>query len=145
MYLVYYYPEQKLLYNLDNLINTDYEQLYTIPDIGQVIAKSIEEYFKNSENMDVINKLKQYNINMSYIGKQKNLNDLFINKIFVLTGTLETLTRDEAKDLIESLGGKVTSSVSKSTDVVVVGTSPGSKYEKAKQLNIEIFINMISS
>ena len=76
---------------------------------------------------------------MNYIGKEKNINELFLDKIFVLTGTLEKMSRNEAKDLIETLGGKNTSSVSKKTDVVIVGSNPGSKYEDAKKLNITIW------
>jgi len=76
---------------------------------------------------------------MNYIGKVKNINELFVDKTFVLTGTLEKMTRNEAKDLIESLGGKNTSSVSKKTDVVIVGSSPGSKYDDAVKLGITIW------
>ena len=76
---------------------------------------------------------------MNYIGKEKKENELIKNKTFVLTGTLEKLTRNEAKDLIEQNGGNVTNSVSKKTDVVVVGLSPGSKYDKAKELGISIW------
>ena len=78
-------------------------------------------------------------MNTKYIGKKKQENELFKNKTFVLTGTLEQLTRNEAKELIEMYGGKVTGSVSKSTSVVIVGESPGSKFEKAKELEIEIW------
>ena len=90
-------------------------------------------------NIKLINILKENNINIDYIGKEKNINELFLNKTFVLTGTLEKLTRNEAKDLIETLGGKNTSSVSKKTDVVIVGTSPGSKYDDAVNLGITIW------
>ena len=76
---------------------------------------------------------------MTYLGKDIISNDNFANKTFVLTGTLETVTRNEASELIESLGGKVTSSVTKKTDVVIVGSEPGSKYEKAKELGITIW------
>ena len=76
---------------------------------------------------------------MTYIGKEKNINELFLDKIFVLTGTLEKMTRNEAKELIETLGGKNTSSVSKKTDVVIVGSSPGSKYQDALNLGITIW------
>ena len=76
---------------------------------------------------------------MNYLGKEKNINEIFLDKTFVLTGTLNSLSREKAKDLIESLGGKNTSSVSKNTDVVIVGDSPGSKYDKAKNLGITIW------
>lgn len=122
---------------MDNLINSDIETLSDIPDIGEVIASSIVDYFKN--NMNLINKLKEFNLNMNYIGKDKNINENFNGKTFVLTGTLSSVSRDEAKELIESLGGINTSSVSKKTDVVIVGDSPGSKYDKAKELGITIW------
>ena len=125
--------------NIDKLINTDIEELATIPDIGDIIAKSIVDYFNTDKNICIINKLKEYNVNINYIGKEKNINELFLDKTFVLTGTLTRLTRNEAKELIESLGGKNTSSVSKKTDVVIVGDSPGSKYDDAVKLGITIW------
>ena len=125
--------------NIDNLMNSDIEELSSIPNIGEIIANSIVDYFNTEKNIKLINKLKENNINMNYIGKEKNINELFLDKTFVLTGTLEKLTRNEAKDLIESLGGKNTSSVSKKTDVVIVGTSPGSKYNTAVELGITIW------
>ena len=76
---------------------------------------------------------------MKYLGSEEIYNEEFSNKTFVLTGTLQSLTRDEAKEKIESLGGIVTNSVSKKTDVVIVGESPGSKYDKALELNITIW------
>ena len=125
--------------NIDNLMNSNIEELSGIPDIGDIIANSVIDYFTTEKNIKLINKLKENNINKNYIGKEKNINDLFLDKTFVLTGTLEKMTRNEAKDLIESLGGKNTSSVSKKTDVVIVGTSPGSKYNTAVELGITIW------
>ena len=124
---------------LDNLINASEEELTNIPDIGGIIAKSIKEYFDNTENIEIINKLKELGINMTYLGKKIEKNDNFFGKTFVLTGSLELFTRDEAKDIIESLGGKTVDSVSKKTSVVIVGSSPGSKYTKAKELDIPIW------
>ena len=124
---------------MDNIINSNLEELSSIPDIGEIIAKSINDYFADEKNINLINKLKENNLNMNYIGKNKNINELFENKTFVLTGTLVNLTRNEAKDLIEELGGKNTSSVSKKTDVVIVGSEPGSKYDTAKILGITIW------
>lgn len=120
--------------NIDNLMNASCEELCSITDIGDVIAKSVYEYF--SLNKELIDKLKKEGVNTNYIGKIKNINEEFNEKTFVLTGTLESLTRNEAKDIIESLGGKITSSVSKKTDVVIVGSNPGSKYDEAKKLDI---------
>lgn len=125
--------------DIDKLINTDKEELSSIPDVGEVIANSIVDYFSEDKNLDLINKLKENNVNIKYIGKEKNINELFLNKTFVLTGTLTKLTRNEAKELIEELGGKNTGSVSKKTDVVIVGDSPGSKYDDAIKLGITIW------
>ena len=124
---------------LDNLINASEEELTNIPDIGGIIAKSIREYFDNTDNMEIINKLKELGLNMNYLGKKIEKNDNFFGKTFVLTGSLELFTRDEAKDIIESLGGKTVDSVSKKTSVVIVGSSPGSKYTKAQELGITIW------
>lgn len=125
--------------NIDNLIKSSLEDLSSIPDIGEIIAKSIRNYFDDEKNIELIEQLKEYDLNMNYIGKEKNINQLFTDKTFVLTGTLVNLTRNEAKDLIEQLGGKNTSSVSKKTDVVIVGSEPGSKYDTAKNLGITIW------
>ncbi len=126
---------------LDNLMNAEFNDLKNIKDIGGIIAKSIIEYFKNVENIKIINELKEIGINTKYTGliDIKEKNDYVYNKTFVLTGTLERYTRDELKEKLENLGGKVTGSVSKKTDVVIVGTDPGSKYDKAIELNIEIW------
>ena len=96
----------------------------------------------------MINKLKEYNLNMEFIGKKQNLSDLFDGKTFVLTGTLN-MPREEAKEMIENRGGKVTGSVTSKTSVVIVGVNPGSKYDKAKELGIdiwdeELFVNNIN-
>ena len=123
--------------NMDSLMNASLEDLMNITDIGDKIALSIKEYF--NDNIELINNLKSLGINMNYIGKEKKENELIKNKTFVLTGTLEKLTRNDAKELIEQNGGNVTNSVSKKTDVVVVGLSPGSKYDKAKELGISIW------
>ena len=125
--------------NIDKLVDTNMEELSTIPDIGDIIAQSIFDYFNNQKNIELINKLKENNVNTEFIGKEKNINDLFLDKTFVLTGTLTKLTRNEAKELIEQLGGKNTSSVSKKTDVVIVGDSPGGKYDEAIKLGITIW------
>lgn len=134
--------------NIDNIINADFDSLCSISDIGDIIAQSIVEYFNNDENIELINKLKSYNVNMKYKGVEKNISELFDNKTFVLTGTLN-MPREEAKNLIENRGGKVTGSVTSKTDVVIVGENPGSKYEKAKKLNIaiwdeDLFVNNIN-
>lgn len=124
---------------LDNLINSKVEELVSIPDIGETIAKSIVNYFSNNENIEEINRLKNIGINMSYLGTEIINNENFKDKSFVLTGTLEEFSRDEAKEIIENNGGKTVGSVSKKTSVVIVGKEPGSKYNKAVELGIEIW------
>ena len=134
---------------LDNLMNATLEELTSINDIGEIIAKSIIDYFKDEENIKIINKLKELGINMNYINNSGyEEKDEFKGKTFVLTGTLINITRDKASEIIENLGGKVSSSVSSKTSVVIVGASPGSKYNKALELGIPIwkeeeFINKI--
>ncbi len=122
---------------MDNLMNAKYEDLKGITDIGDKIARSIVNYF--SDNKELIIELKDIGINMNYLGYDVVYNELFKDKHFVLTGTLENMTRNEAKKLIEENGGDVTSTVSSITTAVIVGTSPGSKYDKAVKLGIPIW------
>ncbi len=135
---------------LDNLSNATYEELVEIPDVGEIIAKSIIDYFNDEDNKNIIDRLKKYGINMDYTsGEEVVADENFNGKTFVLTGTLNQITRDKASEIIENKGGKVTSSVTKKTSVVVVGDNPGSKYDKAVSLNIEIwneekFMDLIS-
>ena len=124
---------------LDNLFNADLDTLTNIPDIGGIIAKSIRDYATHEENIQIINDLKEENVNMTYLGQKVEENENFAGKSFVLTGTLNDFSRDEASALIESFGGKTVNSVSKKTSVVIVGDAPGSKYDKAKELGIEIW------
>lgn len=125
--------------SLDNIMNTNVEELTNIPDIGPIIADNIVIYFKDDKNIEVINKLISYGVNTLYIDTSSNGNENFMGKTFVLTGTLNNITRDKASVLIENSGGKVTSSVTKKTSVVIVGDNPGSKYTKALNLGIEIW------
>ena len=123
--------------NMDNLIKATFDDLRNITDIGDKIAKSIRDYFL--ENIDLIEELKSLGLNMNYLGNKTNINDNFNNLHFVLTGTLNTYTRNEAKKLIEDAGGDVTSSVSSNTAAVIVGLSPGSKYDKAIKLGVPVW------
>ena len=122
--------------NIDELMKASYEELLNIKDIGEMIAKSVVDYFAN--NQELIQQLKNYGINMTYLG-EINIDDNFNEKTFVLTGTLISITRNEAKEKIEKLGGNVSSSVSQKTDIVIVGENPGSKYDAAIKLNIPIW------
>ncbi len=124
---------------MENLEKATIEELQEIPDIGKIIAESIIEFFKEEENQKVLKTLKEFQVNMTYQGKKIKQDTNFFNKSFVLTGTLTKFSRDEAKEKIESLGGKTVGSVSSKTSVVIVGDSPGSKYEKAKALQIPIW------
>ena len=124
---------------LDNLFNADLETLTNIPDIGGIIAKSIRDYATHEENIQIINDLKEEKVNMTYLGQKVEENENFAGKSFVLTGTLTDFSRDEASAIIESFGGKTVNSVSKKTSVVIVGDAPGSKFDKAKELGIEIW------
>lgn len=124
---------------MDNFMNASYEELVDIKDIGETIAKCIKDYFDDEKNIEIINKLKAYGVNMQYLGGDIVEDENFANKTFVLTGSLANITRDEARNKIELLGGVTTNSVSKKTDVVIVGEAPGSKYDKAKELGITIW------
>ena len=120
-------------------MNATIEELSSIHDIGSIIAKCIVEYFNDEHNVEIIDQLKEEGINTIYLGNNIEEDENFLNKTFVVTGSLVKFTRDEAKEQIEQKGGKTSSSVSKKTSVVVVGANPGSKYDKAKELGIEIW------
>lgn len=121
------------------------EELQNTVDIGPIVAKSIFEWFRDKHNAVFLQKLKEKGI---IILGEKKQDTKFKNLSFVLTGTLESMSREEAKERIESLGGEVLSSVSKNLEYLVVGDNPGSKYDKAKQLGVKIlyekeFLKMI--
>ena len=128
----------KVYRHLDNLLTATYDELKEIPDIGEIIAESIVSYFKEPKNLELVDNLRNLNVNFEYIGKEQQLDDEFNGKTFVLTGTL-SIPRDSAKEMIELRGGKVTGSVTSKTNVVIVGENPGSKYDKAISLNIEVW------
>lgn len=124
---------------MDNLKKATHEDLTKIPDVGEIIAKSVINYFTDDHNNAIVEELKELNINMNYLGQKIEQKLDFAGKSFVLTGSLTIFTREEAQEKIESLGGKTVNSVSKKTSVVIVGENPGSKYTKAKELEIEIW------
>lgn len=125
--------------SMDNLINASMEELESIRDIGHVTALSVYKYLK--ENKELIEKLKSLGVNMKYLGKNMGVNDFISGKKFVITGTIEGYGRKEIKEIIESFNGSVSESVSKNTDIVIVGSNPGSKYQDALKLNIMIWDN----
>lgn len=133
--------------NIDNLKNASLEELSQSQDVGEITAKSIYTFFKQEQTLDLINKLEEYGVNMKLI-KQEGSDDRFKGKVFVLTGSLEKYSRDEASEIIEKYGGKTSSSVSKNTDYVLAGEDAGSKMRKAQELGVNIiseseFDNMI--
>ena len=123
--------------NMDNIINASLEELADIPNVGNAIGLAVFEYFKDPVNLALIERLKELGLNMNYI-TTKVKESYFTNKKVVLTGSLQTMTRDEAKAKIEEFGGTCVSSVSKNTNIVVYGENAGSKYDKAVQLGIEL-------
>ena len=125
--------------NIDNIMNSTYDDLVGVRDIGTVIAKSVVDYFSNEDNVKLISNLKEIGVNMKYDGPVEVLDDEFSGKTFVLTGTLENYKRNDLKGIIESKGGNVSGSVSKNTDVVIAGSDPGSKYDNALKLGITIW------
>ena len=124
---------------MDSLMSASMEELESIRDIGHVTALSVYEYLR--ANKELIEKLKSLGINMNYLGKNMGLNDFISGKKFVITGTIDGYGRKEIKEIIESFNGSVSESVSKNTDVVIVGSNPGSKYQDALKLNIMIWDN----
>ena len=125
--------------SLDKLMEASLEDLLKINDVGEVVASSIYNYFRDEHNIDIINELKSYNINILYLGTNKvDETSYFFNKKVVLTGTLEKFGRKEATIMLENLGAHVSGSVSKATDIVIAGVEAGSKLVKAQKLGIEI-------
>ena len=134
--------------SIDNLMNADLEELSMQADVGEITAKSIYEFFKQDQTIDLISKLKQAGVNMEST-QEENTDNRFEGMTFVLTGALEEFTRDEASDIIEKFGGKTSGSVSKKTTYVLAGEDAGSKLTKAQSLGVTIiseaeFKDMIS-
>lgn len=124
--------------SLELLSNAKEEDLSRIDDIGDVIAKSVFDYFHNENNQILLNKLKDHGLNMVYTSSVKKEVTPFTGKTVVLTGALTKYTRDEASEIIENMGGKTSSSVSKKTDYVLYGDNAGSKLTKAESLGIKL-------
>jgi len=123
--------------SIDEIVNASFLELSKIDDIGDIIARSVVDYFSKVENIELINKLKELGLNMNSL-KVEVKESYFTGKKVVLTGSLSHFERSEAKSIIERLGGKTVDSVSKKTDIVIVGENAGSKYDKALSLGIEI-------
>ena len=130
---------------LEKIMKASVEDLRSVEGVGDVVANSIYDWFQSAANLELIEKLLEHVNVLKFISPLESLkakvsssSNNFIDKTFVLTGSLSTMTRDEAKDLIKSLGGDVSSSVSIKTDYVLSGESSGSKYEKALELGVKI-------
>ena len=129
--------------HLDEIMKASKEDISAIDAIGPVIADSLVKYFENEEVHELVSELKRAELNLAYLGQtSEDLSQIespFKDKVIVLTGKLTHFNRNEAKEKIEALGGKVTGSVSKKTDIVVAGEEAGSKLEKAEKLEITVW------
>jgi len=134
---------------LDKIMNATMADLTAIPGIGPEAARAIVEFFRDEENRHMVQRLLEVGITFVEEGEEKvEFPKVFEGKTFVFTGTLKSMTREKAKELVQALGGKASDSVSRNVDFVVVGEAPGSKYQKALQLGVKIineeeFLNMI--
>jgi DNA ligase (NAD+) len=122
--------------SIDKLMNASVEQISSVYGIGPRIAESVYKFFHDERNLELIKRLKEAGLNFEVKPEEKAKKKL-AGKTFVFTGTLKNFTREEAKEKVEELGGKVSNSVSRKTDYVVVGENPGSKYDKARQLGVK--------
>ena len=125
---------------MKNLVAATEEELQNIPDIGPIVAKNIVDFFADKKNQQVIDNLRAAGVQWSEVEPNRSVNtdDLILSgKTVVLTGTLESMSRSDAKKKLQALGAKVTGSVSAKTSFVVVGNEPGSKATKAAELGVE--------
>ena len=124
---------------LDRILGASVEQLLEVPDVGPVVAESIHTFFAQKHNTEVVEQLRACGIRWDeHEGSADTTPKPLAGKTFVLTGALPTLSRDEAKDMIEAAGGKVAGSVSKKTHYVVAGADAGSKLDKARELGVAL-------
>ena len=122
--------------NLEDLKKVSLEKLISIKDIGPETAESIYNWFQQKDNIKILDKLKKFGVKIKY--KVKSIrNKVLLGKVFALTGSLNELSRDKAKERIKELGGRISEDISKNTDFLILGRNPGSKFEKAKKLNIK--------
>ena len=123
---------------IDNLANASFESLSETSDIGEVVANSIIDFFAQEQTKDLIQRLVKAGVNIKQEENDQEIDQRFAGKTFVLTGTLEHFTREEAGNIIEKFGGKVSGSVSKKTSFVLAGEEAGSKLTKANELGIQV-------
>jgi DNA ligase (NAD+) len=123
---------------IESLMSAGFDELTIISDVGEKTAESIVSFFKNPKNVELIDKLKEHGVNTVFTGSSGRSIEFFVGKTFVITGSFESLDREELKDLIVKSNGKVSTAVGKSTDYLICGSNPGSKYEKAMEQRVEI-------
>ncbi len=124
--------------SIDRLKEAKYEDLVEVEEVGDKMANSILEFFKQEQNLNLIKKLKDAGVNFQLKAQDTEINKIFEGKTFALTGTLNNYKRSDVQKIIEDRGGKVSSSVSKKTDFVLAGAEAGSKLAKAAELNVKI-------
>jgi DNA ligase (NAD+) len=124
--------------SIDKLAAASVEELVAIHEIGPIVAVSVHEWFRNPLHLDLVERLRAAGVQMEAEGSPVQHDERFSGKTFVLTGTLENYTRDQASKLIEERGGRVSSSVSKKTDYVLAGSEAGSKLAKAESLGVTV-------
>jgi DNA ligase (NAD+) len=125
--------------DIDRLMDASVEQLLEVVDVGPIVAQSVHDFFRDAHHREVVEQLRAAGLDWPAItGTASDAHRPLLGKTLVLTGTLPTLSRDEAKELIEAAGGKVSGSVSKKTHWVVAGEEAGSKLDKARELGVTI-------
>ena len=122
---------------MDAIMNAEYEEFLNLDDMGEIMARTIYNIFREEQTIDLINRLKEYGLNM-VAEQDENVDSRFEGKIFVLTGALEKFTRKEAEELIEKFGGKTSRSVSKKTSYVLAGEDAGSNLQKLMNLELQL-------
>lgn len=136
--------------SIDNIIGASATEIEQIDGFGAIMAQNVEKAFKEPHRLEIIERFREYGLNMEYHSATVNSDSEYAGKTFVLTGTLTSMKRREAQEMIEAIGGKVSSSVSKKTDYLVAGEDSGSKLTKAQQLGINIlseqeFVNIVKT
>lgn len=124
--------------NIDAIMNADIAEITALPDFGEIAAADVTGFFMSEKNRELVARLKELGVNMESLEAEDNGDGKFTGMTFVLTGTLPSMTRSEASEIIKSLGGKVSSSVSKKTSIVLAGEEAGSKLEKALSLGVKV-------
>jgi len=128
----------KYFKNLEAISNASVEELMQAPDIGPVTANNVVNFFKDTKNQEIVAKIIAAGVNWKNEGTEHSEQQMLAGQTWVLTGTLQHMSRDEAKAFLESLGAKVAGSVSKKTTCVVAGQDAGSKLDKAQSLGVKV-------